>query len=73
LVSPTGLCVELYEFRSDHLNFGIVRMKKPGMKSHHIAALALVGCTLVYPPYDGRNDALDTNRPLKEWYVVSDF
>jgi hypothetical protein len=48
-------------------------MKKPGMKSHHIAALALVGCTLVYPPYDGRNDALDTNRPLKEWYVVSDF
>jgi hypothetical protein len=43
------------------------------MKLRHAAALAFLGCTLIYPPYNPRSDALDTNRPLKEWYTVADF
>jgi len=43
------------------------------MMHFHAAALALVGCALIFPPYDPQTDALDTNRPVNEWYVVTEF
>lgn len=43
------------------------------MGARHAAALALLGCTLVYPPFSAKSHMLDTSLPLEKWYVVSGF